>query len=133
VLQDALILSLYNIFESWVVDSWALFHATPNRKYFKDYVQGEFEQVYFGDDEPCKIVGMGKVKIKLKNGNQSMLKQVRHVLELKRSLISIGQLGSEGSMSTFTDKVWKVTKRSLVIAKIVGMGKVQIKLKNGNQ
>ena len=74
MLQDALILSFYNIYESWVVDSGASFHATPNRKYFKDYVQGDFGQVYLGDDEPCKIVGMGKVHIKLKNGNQWMLK-----------------------------------------------------------
>ena len=59
MLQDALILSLDNIYECWVVDSGASFHATPNRKYFKDYVQGDFGQVYLGDDEPCKIVGKG--------------------------------------------------------------------------
>jgi hypothetical protein len=33
-----------------------------------------------GDDAPCKIVGMGKVKIKQRNGNQWLLKEVRHVL-----------------------------------------------------
>ncbi len=38
VLQDALILSLDNISQSWVVDSGASFHAMTNRKYFKDYV-----------------------------------------------------------------------------------------------
>jgi hypothetical protein len=32
VLQDVLILSIDNISESWVVDSWASFHATPHRK-----------------------------------------------------------------------------------------------------
>ena len=42
VLQDALILSLDNISESWVVDLGASFHAMPIRKYFKDYVQGDF-------------------------------------------------------------------------------------------
>jgi hypothetical protein len=66
VLQDALILSLDNITESWVVYSWDSFHATPHRKYFVDYVQGDFGQVHLGDDAPCKIVGMGKVKIKQK-------------------------------------------------------------------
>jgi hypothetical protein len=62
VLQDALILSVDNISESWVVDSGASFHATPHRKHFLDYVQGDFGQVHLGDDAPCKIVGMGKVK-----------------------------------------------------------------------
>ena len=32
VLQDALILSLENIIDSWVVDLGASFHATPDRK-----------------------------------------------------------------------------------------------------
>jgi hypothetical protein len=64
VLQDALILSVDNISESWVVDSRASFHDTPHRKHFLDYVQGDFGQVRLGDDAPCKIVGMGKVKIK---------------------------------------------------------------------
>jgi hypothetical protein len=48
VLQDALILSVDNISESWVVDSGASFHATPHRKHFLDYVQGDFGQVYGG-------------------------------------------------------------------------------------
>ena len=42
VLKDALILSVDNIAESWVVDSVASFHATPHRKHFIDYVQGDF-------------------------------------------------------------------------------------------
>jgi hypothetical protein len=37
VLQDALIISVDNIFESRVVDSGASFHATPLRKHFIDY------------------------------------------------------------------------------------------------
>ena len=74
VLQDALILSIDNISKSWVVDSGASFHATPHRKHFLDYVQGDFGQVHLGDDAPCKIVGMGKVKTKQRNGNQWLLK-----------------------------------------------------------
>jgi hypothetical protein len=52
VLQDALILSIDNIYESWVVDLGASFHATPHRKHFLDYVQGDFGQVHLGDDVP---------------------------------------------------------------------------------
>eukprot|EP00253_Pinus_taeda_P023081 PITA_23081 len=61
VLQDALILSFENITDSWVVDSGPSFHATPDKKYFHDYVQGDFGQVRLGDDKPCKIVGMGQL------------------------------------------------------------------------
>jgi hypothetical protein len=116
VLQDSLILSLDNITESWVVYSRDSFHATPHRKYFQNYVQGDFRHVYLGD-EPCQIVGMGEVQIKQKNENQWLLKEVRHILDLRRNLISIGQLASEGCIFTFTDKAWKVTKGSLVMEK----------------
>jgi hypothetical protein len=88
VLQDALILSIDNIFENWVVDSGASFHATPHRKHFLDYVQGDFGQVNLSDYAPCKIVGMGNVQIKKNNGNQWLLKEVRHVPDLRKKLIS---------------------------------------------
>jgi hypothetical protein len=117
MLQDALILSIDNIYEYWVVDSEDSFHATPHRKHFLDYVQGDFGQVHLGDDASCKIVGMGKVKIKKRNGNQWLLKVVRHVPYLRKNIISIGKLESEGCISIFTDKAWKVTKGSLVIEK----------------
>jgi hypothetical protein len=117
VLQDALILFVDNISESWVVDSGASFHATPHKKHFLDYVRGDFGQVHLGDDAPCKIVGMGKVKIKQRNGNQWLLKEVRHVPDLRKNLISTGQLENEGCISIFTDKTWKVIKGSSVIAK----------------
>ena len=117
MLQDALILSVDNISESWVVDSGASFHATPDRKHFLDYVQGDFGQVQLGDNRPCKIVGMGNVKIKQRNGNIWLLKEVKHVPDLGKNLISIGQLASEGCISIFIDKTWKVIRGSLVIVK----------------
>jgi hypothetical protein len=95
----------------------ASFHVAPHRKHFLDYVQGDFGQVHLGVDAPCKIVGMGKVKIKKMNGNQWLLKEVRHVPVLRKNLISTGKLKSEGCISIFTNKVWKVTKGSLVIEK----------------
>jgi hypothetical protein len=115
VLQDALILSVDNISESWVVASVASFHATPHRNFFLDYVQGNFGQVRLGDDAPCKIFGMGKLKIKQRNGNQWLLKEVRHVPYLRKNIISTRKLESEGCISIFTDKAWNVTKGSLVI------------------
>jgi hypothetical protein len=64
VLQYALVISLDNVIDSWVLDSWDSFHATSHRNNFQYYVQGDFGQVYLGYYEPCKIVGMGKLKAK---------------------------------------------------------------------
>ena len=70
-----------------------------------------------GDEKPLDITGKGKVLIKLENGNKWLLKEVKHVLGMRKNLISTGYLGSEGFVSTFTDKTWKVTKGALVVAK----------------
>ena len=71
MLQDALILALDNTSDYWVVVyAGASCHATPHRIFFHDYVPGDFGHVLLGDDEPCKIVRMGKVRIKLNNGNE---------------------------------------------------------------
>ena len=100
-----------------MVDSWDSFHATLDKKHFHDYAQGDFGQVHLGDDKPCKIIGMGKVLVKQKNGNQWLLNEVRHVPDLKKNLISTGKLGGEGCVTTFVYKTWKVTKGALVIVK----------------
>ena len=70
-----------------------------------------------GDDEPCKIVGVGKVQIKLNNGNEWLLQYVRHIPTMKINLISIGQLGDSVCFSMFGKKWWKIIKQALVIEK----------------
>ena len=60
---------------------------------------------------------MGKVQIKLNNGNDWLLKYVRHIPTMKRNLISTGKLRDGGYLSTFGETWWKVTKGSMVIAK----------------
>ena len=49
-----------------------------------------------GDDEPCKIVRMGKVHINLNNGNEWMLKYVRYIPAMKRNIILTGKLEDSG-------------------------------------
>ena len=96
VLQYDLILELDNTSEYWVVNSGASCHATPHRKFFHDYAPGDFGHVLLGDDEPCKIAGMGKVHIKLNNGNEWFLKYLRHTPSTKINMISTGKLGDSG-------------------------------------
>jgi len=45
------------------------------------------------------------------------LKEVRHIPDLKKNIISIGQLGGEDCVTNFTDQTWNVTKGALVIEK----------------
>jgi len=60
---------------------------------------------------------MGKIKIKFFNRNQWVLKEVRHILDLKRNLILASKLDGEGYMDAFSNKTWKVSKGSIVVAR----------------
>jgi hypothetical protein len=53
----------------------------------------------------------------MKNGNCWLLKDAIHVPQLRRNLITAGQLDSLGYSVTFEIGAWKVTKGELVIAK----------------
>ena len=98
--DDALICSLESKEDSWVLDSGASFHATSQKELFERYVLGNLGKVYLGDDQSCAIVGKGVVKVKL-NGSVCKLKDVRHIPDLRKNLISVRQLASEGYTTVF--------------------------------
>jgi hypothetical protein len=116
VVHDAFILGMNSDTETWVIDSGASFHATANREVLQNYVAGDFGKVYLGDDEPCSIVGKGDVQIATQ-GYRWCLKDFRHVPNLKRNLVSVGQLAAAGYTSTFTGDTWKVSNGTMVAAK----------------
>lgn len=114
--DDALICSLESKEESWVLDSGASFHATSQKEFFEKYVPGKFGKVYLGNDQPCDIIGKGVVKIKL-NGSVWELKNVRHIPDLTKNLISVGQLASDGYTTVFHGDNWKISKGAMTIAR----------------
>ncbi|KAK3022595.1 hypothetical protein RJ639_046200 [Escallonia herrerae] len=59
----------------------------------------------------------GKSEIKLSNGGTLVLKDVRHIPELQKNLISVSGLDREGYFVAFGEKQWKVTKGSMVVAR----------------
>ena len=60
---------------------------------------------------------MGDVQIKMKDGQDILLKQVRHAPEMRVSLISMGRLDDEGYSTSFGKGGWKISKGALVMAK----------------
>lgn len=72
-----------------MLDSGASFHATSQKEFFERYVPGNLAKAYLGDSQPRAIIGKGVVKIKL-NGSIWKLKDVRHIPDMRKNLISIG-------------------------------------------
>ena len=110
-----MICSLESKEESWVIDSGVSFHATFLKEFFKNYVPGDLSKVYLENEQSCKIVGKGEVKIKW-NGSGWELKNVGHIPDLTKNLISIGQLASEGYATVFHGDDWKISKGAMTIA-----------------
>ena len=52
--------------------------------------------MYLADGSTLDVVGMGDIWILLPNGSVWLLEKVRHIPNLRRNLISVGQLDDEG-------------------------------------
>ena len=78
------------------MDSGASFHTTPHREIIQNYATSDFGKVYLADGSILDVVGLGDVPISLPNGSVRLLDKVRHIPDLRRNLISIGQLDDEG-------------------------------------
>ena len=54
-----------------------------------------------GNDDTCKLVGIGEVCLLTSTGCRMVLKDVRHVSDIILNLISTGRLNDEGYNGTF--------------------------------
>jgi hypothetical protein len=114
--HDTLLLSIDRPLDSWVLDSGASFHTTLIREVLENYVVGDFGKVYLADGTALDVVGTGNVRIRVHSDSVWKLQKVRHILELKKNLISVGQLGDEGHSIHFPSGKWKVSKGAMILA-----------------
>ena len=70
-----------------------------------------------GDDNPCSTQGIGSVMIKHHDGVIRELQGVRYVPNLKKNLISLGTLESQGCKFYSENNILKVTRGALVMMK----------------
>ncbi|KAL5538614.1 hypothetical protein UlMin_043099 [Ulmus minor] len=103
--------------DKWIIDSGCSFHMTSNDKWFEDYKEIDQGQVFLGNENPCKVIGIGSVRIKTHDGFERILPNVRHVPKLKRNLIFLGMLDDYGFCWKAKKGVLKVTEGSLVVMK----------------
>ena len=76
-----------NLFE-WVLDIGATRHMYINRNMFVEYEEvNDGENVFLGDARTAKVVGKGKVVLKLTFGKSVALNVVLHVLDMRRNLV----------------------------------------------
>ncbi|GJW92998.1 hypothetical protein Tco_0172670 [Tanacetum coccineum] len=79
-----------------VMDSSGSYHMTHRKDFLYDFKVIDGGSVQLGDNRTYTIKGTGKVKIQLHDGSSFILKNVRYVQGLRRSLILLGTLEKEG-------------------------------------
>ncbi|GKV38830.1 hypothetical protein SLEP1_g46695 [Rubroshorea leprosula] len=102
---------------TWVVDTAASYHVTPNRDWFSSYKEGDFGYLKMGNISEAKIVGVGDVWLETNIGSKLHLKNVRHVPEIRLNLMSMSMLNDDGYLNYFGDGTWKLTKGTMVVAR----------------
>ncbi|MGV7988734.1 hypothetical protein PJP10_30605 [Mycobacterium kansasii] len=78
--------------DEWMLDTGASFHMTPHWNWFTSYGECDGGHVFMSNDFTCNVVAAGTVCIRMFDGVERTLTDVRHVPDLKHNLISLGVL-----------------------------------------
>ena len=99
------------------MDSACSFHMIPNKDWFDTYRLVNSGYVLMGNDASCRVFGMGNIRVMMFDGVIRMLCDVRHVLDLRKNLISLGTLDSNDFSYKFANGVMNVSKGVLTMMK----------------
>ena len=93
-------------------------HTTCAQKrviqYYKLYDGGS---VLIENDTVCKTVGISNIRMRMFDGQVRTLTNVRHILDLKKNLLSLGDLEARGYKFSGANGGIKVTRGSMMILK----------------
>jgi len=113
----ALVVTSWEPKKSWVLDSGCSYHMCPRKEYFETLTLKEGGVVRLGNSKACKVQGMGTVRLKMFDGREFLLKDVRFVPKLKRNLISISMFDSLGYCTRIEHEVCKISHGALITVK----------------
>ncbi|GKD48492.1 zinc finger, CCHC-type containing protein, partial [Tanacetum coccineum] len=132
----------------WIIDSRGSYHMAYKRDYLFDFEEYYSGNVLLGDGRECRVRGTGKVRVQMRDGLIFVLDNVRYVSELRRNLISLGNLEKEGlgvirgslvvlSGTKMANRIYTldsqvVTRKTLKGRKHLGEYQTGWKIKTGN-
>uniref|UniRef100_A0A2N9J6E7 Uncharacterized protein n=1 Tax=Fagus sylvatica TaxID=28930 RepID=A0A2N9J6E7_FAGSY len=100
--------------ESWVLDSACSYHMCLKKEWFDTYKPYN-SIVIMGNDATCSVIEIGTVKIKMFDGVVRVFEDVRHILDLRKTLISLGVLDDLGYSYSSKGGVMKITKGEVAV------------------
>ncbi|KAK2974549.1 hypothetical protein RJ640_007393 [Escallonia rubra] len=101
----------------WILDIGCSYHMCLNRDWFATYRSFDGGKVLMGKDVASKVVGICAIQIRIHDGIVRTLTDVRHVLELRKNLILMSTLDSNGCSYQAEGGVMRTMKGALVVMK----------------
>ncbi|KAK3000052.1 hypothetical protein RJ639_022601 [Escallonia herrerae] len=115
--EDVLSVTISSSDGGWIFDTGCSYHMCPNRDWFATYRSFDGGKVLMGNYITGKVVGIGSIEIRMHDGIVRTLTDVRHVPELRKNLISLGTLESNGCSYRDAGGVMRTMKGALVVMK----------------
>lgn len=103
--------------DKWILDSGCSYHMCPNRDWFSSFEEIDGGVVLMGNNNACQIKGIGTIRLKMHDGTIRRLTNVRYIPDLKKNLISLGVLDTDGYKVKIENGVLKVIRGALVAMK----------------
>ena len=82
--------------DKWILNSKYSYYIFPNKDWFSTYQQIDGGKALLVNSVACKVVRVNIIWIKMHDDIVRTLTDVRHVLELKKILIFLGIIDSNG-------------------------------------
>ncbi|KAK2993754.1 hypothetical protein RJ640_002968 [Escallonia rubra] len=106
---DVLSVTISSSDEGWILDTGCSYHMCPNRDWFATHRSFDGGKFLMGNDVACKVVEICSIQIRMHDGIVRTLTNVRHVQELRKNLIYLGTLDSNGCSYRAAGGVMRIT------------------------
>ena len=118
--------------EGWWIDSGASRHMCFDRDWFKSYSPMENgKNILLGDSHTTQVLGSGEIQIMFTSGRMVTLKNVLHVSEIRKILVSGFLLNKAGFKQVFESDQYVLSKNGMFVGKgyaCDGMFKLNIEM-----
>lgn len=94
---------------SWIVDSGVTTHVTSYQDLFSTYTGGDYGSVEIRNDSLAQVAGIGDICLETIFGTRLVLKDVKHIPDIRMNLILTRRLDDEGFYSLHGYGKWKLS------------------------
>ncbi|CAJ2638269.1 unnamed protein product [Trifolium pratense] len=125
-------INMIGVTDGWWIDTGATRHVCYERAMFKTYTTAENKKVQMGNAHTSEVAGIGDIELKFTSGKTLILKDVMHVPDMKKNLVSGFLLNKVGFSQTIGADLYTITKNGIFIGKgyaADGMFKLNVDLK----